>query len=58
MKKLPADIIAEFIQKEKITNVFDVTGGMIAYIEDSISRHPGIAVFPRKAMPVLAKILA
>jgi acetolactate synthase-1/2/3 large subunit len=46
MKKLPADIIAEFIQKEKITNVFDVTGGMIAYIEDSISRHPGIECTP------------
>ena len=45
-KKLPAKIIADFLVKQKITNVFDVTGGMIAYIEDAISHTPKIECTP------------
>jgi acetolactate synthase-1/2/3 large subunit len=46
VKKLPAELIAEFLQEKKISHVFDIAGGMIAYIEDAISRKHGIKCLP------------
>jgi acetolactate synthase-1/2/3 large subunit len=45
-KKIPAKIIADFLKEQGIGNVFDVTGGMIAYIEDAISHTSGIECTP------------
>lgn len=41
-----ADLIVDFLAKKKLSHVFDLSGGMIAYIEDSISRHPDIECVP------------
>lgn len=45
-KQIPAEIIAKFLQDNKISHVFDIAGGMIAYIEDAINRHKGIDCVP------------
>ncbi len=44
--KLPASIIAKFLAEHGITHAFDVAGGMIAFIEDAISKTPGIECSP------------
>lgn len=41
-----ADLIVDFLAKKKLSHVFDLSGGMIAYIEDAISRHPDIDCIP------------
>ncbi|EKE05296.1 MAG: hypothetical protein ACD_19C00365G0001, partial [uncultured bacterium] len=38
--------IAEFLAKKGISHVFDVSGGMIANLEDSISKKQGIECLP------------
>ena len=43
-----AEIIANFLKKSKISHVFDVAGGMIAYLEDAISRTEGIRCVPNR----------
>lgn len=43
-----SDFIAEFLKNQGIGTVFDFTGGMIANLEDSISRFEGIACFPTR----------
>ncbi|MFA5129323.1 MAG: thiamine pyrophosphate-binding protein [Patescibacteria group bacterium] len=45
-KKTCAIIIAEYLAKQNVTKVFDVAGGMIAYIEDAVSRTRGIECAP------------
>ena len=45
-KKIYADLIVDFFKEKGITHVFDLSGGMIAYLEDSISRSDGICCFP------------
>lgn len=46
VKKLYSDLIVEFLVSKKITHVFDLTGGMITYLEDAISRKKGIECVP------------
>lgn len=41
-----ADLITDFLKRKGIKHVFDLSGGMIAYIEDSISRTEGIECVP------------
>ena len=43
---IPAEIIAKFLADKGITHAFDVAGGMIAYIEDAISKTKGIKCSP------------
>lgn len=43
-----SDYIVEFLKKQGIEVVFDFTGGMIANIEDSISRTDGINCLPTR----------
>lgn len=45
-KLLAAKIIADLLCENKISHVFDVAGGMIAYMEDAINRRPGIGCLP------------
>ena len=43
---IPAKIVANFLADKGITHAFDVAGGMIAFIEDAISKTPGIQCSP------------
>ena len=43
-----SDLIADFLKKQGVSFVFDFTGGMIAGLEDSISRLAGINCLPMK----------
>ena len=43
---IPAKIVANFLVGKEITHAFDVAGGMIAFIEDAISKTPGIQCSP------------
>lgn len=45
-KKLYSELIVDFLAQQKLTHVFDLTGGMIAYLEDAISRKDGIECVP------------
>lgn len=45
-QKIYADLIADFLVDHKITSVFDLTGGMVAFLEDAISRKDGICCIP------------
>jgi acetolactate synthase-1/2/3 large subunit len=45
-KKIYAEAIVDFLVEKKLTHVFDLTGGMIAYLEDAISRKEGIECVP------------
>ncbi|MDQ3017018.1 MAG: thiamine pyrophosphate-binding protein [Bacteroidota bacterium] len=44
--KITAEVIVDFFVKHGISHVFDLSGGMIAFIEDAISMRPGIQCFP------------
>ncbi len=44
--KIYADSIVDFLIHHQITHVFDLTGGMIAFLEDAISRAKGINCIP------------
>lgn len=46
LEKNYAELIVDFWVEKKVTHVFDLTGGMIAYIEDAISRKKGIMCVP------------
>jgi acetolactate synthase-1/2/3 large subunit len=41
-----SEVIVDFLVDKKITHVFDLTGGMITYLEDAISRKSGITCVP------------
>lgn len=43
---LPAKIVADFLAHNGVTHAFDVAGGMIAFIEDAISKTRGIKCSP------------
>ena len=43
---LPAKIVANFLSDKGVTHAFDVAGGMIAFIEDAISKTRGIQCSP------------
>lgn len=45
-KKLNSEIIVDFLVSKKVTDVFDLSGGMIAYLEDAISKRKNIKCFP------------
>ncbi|MBP9866839.1 MAG: thiamine pyrophosphate-binding protein [Candidatus Pacebacteria bacterium] len=45
-KKLCSEIIVDFLVSKKINHVFDLSGGMITYLEDAISRKKGIECVP------------
>ena len=45
-KKLYSELIVDFLVSKKITHVFDLTGGMITFLEDAISRTKGIKCVP------------
>lgn len=45
-KKICAEIVVDFLTDKKIDTVFDLSGGMIAFMEDAISRREGIECFP------------
>jgi acetolactate synthase-1/2/3 large subunit len=45
-KKLCADLIVDFLVEKKTTHVFDLSGGMIAFLEDAISKRSGITCVP------------
>lgn len=45
-KKLCSEVIVDFLTQHGIKKVFDLSGGMIAFIEDAISRREGIECFP------------
>lgn len=45
-KKLYCELIVDFLVEKKVTHVFDLSGGMIAYLEDAISRRKGIECVP------------
>ncbi len=45
-KKLCSELIVDFLVAKKIAHVFDLSGGMIAFLEDAISRRPGIECVP------------
>ncbi|MDB5259226.1 MAG: thiamine pyrophosphate-dependent enzyme possible carboligase or decarboxylase [Candidatus Taylorbacteria bacterium] len=45
-KKSCAEIIVDFLVDKKIDRVFDLSGGMIAFMEDAISNRDGIDCFP------------
>lgn len=44
--KLSSEIIADFLLGKGVTHVFDLSGGMITYLEDAISRRSGIECIP------------
>lgn len=46
VKKLCSELVVDFLVDKKITKVFDLTGGMITYLEDAISRKNGIDCVP------------
>lgn len=46
VKKLFSELIVDFLVSKKVTYVFDLTGGMITYLEDAISRKKGIECVP------------
>ncbi len=43
---LGSEIIVDFLSQNGIKHVFDLSGGMIAFIEDAISRRAGIECVP------------
>lgn len=43
---LCSELIVNFLAEKGITHVFDLTGGMITYLEDAISRKDGIECVP------------
>lgn len=45
-KILCSDLIIDFLVDKKISHVFDLTGGMITYLEDAISKKNGIECVP------------
>lgn len=45
-KKLCSELIVDFLSEKKITHVFDLTGGMITYLEDAISNKKGMECIP------------
>ena len=45
-KKLCSELIIDFLSQKKITHVFDLTGGMIAFLEDAISKKKGMVCVP------------
>jgi acetolactate synthase-1/2/3 large subunit len=45
-KKLCSELIVDFLAQKKITHVFDLTGGMITYLEDAISKKKGMTCVP------------
>ncbi len=45
-KKLCSELIVDFLSQKKITHVFDLTGGMITYLEDAISKKKGMTCVP------------
>lgn len=46
LKKNSAQLVADLLSKEGVTHVFDIAGGMIAYIEDAVGRHPRLESVP------------
>lgn len=44
--KISAEAVVDFLVEKKVSHVFDLSGGMIAFMEDAISRRPGIECFP------------
>jgi acetolactate synthase-1/2/3 large subunit len=45
-KKLCSELIVDFLSEKKISHVFDLTGGMITYLEDAISKKRGMTCVP------------
>jgi acetolactate synthase-1/2/3 large subunit len=45
-RKICAEGVVDFLVDKKITKVFDLSGGMIAFMEDAISRREGIECLP------------
>lgn len=45
-KKLNSEVVVDFLVANNISHVFDLTGGMIAFLEDAISKKKGIDCFP------------
>ena len=45
-KRLCADLIVDFFAEQGIRHIFDLSGGMIAYLEDATNRKGGIDCFP------------
>ncbi|MEI6490429.1 MAG: thiamine pyrophosphate-binding protein [bacterium] len=45
-KRLCAELVTDFFVENRIDHIFDLSGGMIAYLEDSISTRDGIDCFP------------
>lgn len=45
-KRICTEEIVDFLVEKKVSKVFDLTGGMIAFIEDAISKKKGIECFP------------
>lgn len=45
-KKLYSELVVDFLVSKKVTHVFDLTGGMITYLEDAISKKRGIECVP------------
>lgn len=45
-KKLGSELVVDFLSDKKIARVFDLSGGMITYLEDAISRRRGIECIP------------
>jgi acetolactate synthase I/II/III large subunit len=45
-KKLYSELIVDFLVEKKLRHVFDLTGGMITYLEDAISKKKGIECVP------------
>ncbi len=45
-KKIYSELIVDFLVEKKITRVFDLSGGMIAFLEDAISKRKGIECVP------------
>ena len=44
--KLCSELIIDFLAEKKVTHIFDLTGGMITYLEDAISKKKGMACVP------------
>lgn len=45
-KKLYADLVVDFLVGKKVSHVFDLTGGMITFMEDAIRKKKGIECVP------------
>lgn len=46
VKKLGSELIVDFLVEKKVKHVFDLAGGMIAYLEEAISKKKGIECVP------------